>query len=109
MKRIMTGVILVLAVMAFSSSGVVAKDCLDKGNIIEIKSKNNKKMKFEVLFQEGTCVPIGIEEKKDNNDNDTTKTWEETDRPPITNEIISIFIENPCKVCIGSTCWMRGC
>ena len=100
MKRIMTGVILVLAVLAFSSSGVVAKDQLEEKVHIIIKGK--KMLKFEVEY-DAVGNPLKIIDKDDNTE------WTETDRPPITNEIISIFTENPCKVCIGSTCWKRDC
>ena len=102
MKRIMTGVILVLAVLVFSSFGVVAKDQLEGGNTIHIKIKGKKMLRFQVEY-DASGNPIGVVDKDDNS------AWEGTNRPPLENEVISIFTTNPCTVCIGSTCWRRNC
>ena len=100
MKGIMTVVILMLAALVFGSYGVLAKDHLEPGNTIHIKIKNKEMLKFEVEY-DSNGNPIKIVDKDG-------AEWEETDRPPITKEIISIFTVNPCTVCIGSTCWKKN-
>lgn len=101
MKRIMTGVILVLAVLVFSCNGTFAQPegKIAKNQTIHIKIKKDKNdpssqsfnLKIQIKDQDGEPEVVGEE-------------WEDegvlTDLP--SNMMMSVHFENPCRVCFGS-------
>lgn len=104
MKRIMTGVILVLVVLMFSSSWTLAQkpEPIVKKVVVEMINAEGEEETLEFMFDEGngnqaiTLIKNGEEKKM----------LKPVNSPPYNSEILSIHYRNP--TC-GCSRWGCGC